>query len=214
MAAVEEMNGPIVVRSALVGYVAGAVQAVEVAAGQRFRDFYYVWIAARADDPPYRTEELERAIAERRARVAVDDDGAIIGFAVGWTVDGEGHLDEVAVTPAHGRRGVGRAVGEVVVWAAGQRLGSVTLTTFRDVPWNCPYYEGLGFRIVETLSPALQSLLDEQAGWGLDPSLRVWSCVDPSPRTSPPPVDRDGPQRASRRCRYVQRATTTVSARP
>jgi hypothetical protein len=31
----------------------------------------------------------------------------------------------------------------------------------------------LGFRIVETLSPGLQSLLDEQAGWGLDPSLRV-----------------------------------------
>ena len=173
MAAVEEMNGPIVVRDALVGDVA-AIQAVEVAAGQRFRDFDDVRIAARADDPPYRTEGLERAIAERRAWVAVDDDGAIIGFAVGWTVDGEGHLDEVAVTPAHGRRGVERAlVGEVVAWAAGQRLGSVTLTTFRDVPWNCPYYEGLGFRIVETLSPALQSLLDEQAGWGLDPSLRV-----------------------------------------
>ncbi|MET0159463.1 MAG: GNAT family N-acetyltransferase [Acidimicrobiales bacterium] len=34
-------------------------------------------------------------------------------------VDGEGLLDELAVAPAHGRRGVGRAlVEEVVAWAA------------------------------------------------------------------------------------------------
>jgi len=36
---------------------------------------------------------------------------------VAWEVDGEGHLDELAVTPAYGRRGVGRAlVDEVVAW--------------------------------------------------------------------------------------------------
>ena len=42
-----------------------------------------------------------------------------------------------------------------------------------DVPWNAPYYEKLGFHVVSTLTPALQALVDEQATWGLDPSLRV-----------------------------------------
>ncbi len=104
----------------------------------------------------------------------MDDRASIVGFAVAWVVDGEGHLDELAVTPAHGRRGVGRAlVDEVVAWALAQGLTSITLTTFRDVPWNAPYYEKLGFRVVPTLTPALQAMVDEQATWGLDPSLRV-----------------------------------------
>jgi predicted N-acetyltransferase YhbS len=80
----------------------------------------------------------------------------------------------LAVTPAHGRRGVGRAlVDEVVAWTVARELPSITLTTFRDVPWNAPYYEKLGFHVVSTLTPALQALVDEQATWGLEPSLRV-----------------------------------------
>ena len=123
---------------------------------------------------PYWTAGLERASIEQRAWVAVDDRGSIVGFAVAWVVDGEGHLDELAVTPAYGRRGVGRAlVEEVVAWTVAQGLASITLTTFRDVPWNAPYYEKLGFHVVSTLTPALQALVDEQATWGLDPSLRV-----------------------------------------
>ena len=151
-----------------------AMQAVESTAGERFREIDDPRISARADDPPYSSEGLARAIAERRAWVAVDDDGSVIGFAVAWTVHGEGHLDELAVTPEHGRRGVGRAlVDEVVAWTATQQMPSITLTTFRDVPWNAPYYEKLGFRIVTPLSPALQALIDQQAAWGLDPSVRV-----------------------------------------
>lgn len=150
------------------------MQAAEVAAGERFRGIEDPRIARTADSPPYWTEGLERACVDQRAWVAVDDVGSIIGFAVAWVVDGEGHLDELVVTPAHGRRGVGRAlVDEVVAWTAAQQLASITLTTFRDVPWNSPYYEKLGFHVVSTLTPVLQALIDEQATWGLEPSLRV-----------------------------------------
>ncbi len=167
------MNAPVIVRSASVDDIA-AMQAVETAAGERFREFDDPRIAQRADDPPYWADGLLGAITENRAWVALDDNRSVIGFAVAWTVDGEGHLDEVAVTPEHGRRGVGRAlVAAVVAWSSTQQLPAITLTTFRDVPWNRPYYEKLGFRIVTAISPALQSLLDEQATWGLDPSLRV-----------------------------------------
>jgi GNAT superfamily N-acetyltransferase len=51
----------------------------------------------------------------------------------------------------------------------------VTLTTFRDVPWNGPFYERLGFRVVAgaELSAALRAIADDETRRGLDPSRRV-----------------------------------------
>ena len=121
---------------------------------------------------PYWTEGLTRAATEQRAWVAIDDLGAVIGFAVAWVIDGEGHLDELAVVPAHGRRGVGRAlVDEVLAWTAARGLPSVTLITFRDVPWNGPYYEKLGFEAVTALTPKLQAAVDQGATWGVKRDL-------------------------------------------
>ena len=167
------MSAPIVIRPSTVNDVP-AMQAVSVAAAARFRGVEDPRIARSADAPPYWTEGLERASVQQRAWVALDDGGSIIGFAVAWLVDGEGHLDELAVVPEHGRRGVGRAlVDRVVTWTVAQGLTSITLTTFRDVPWNARYYEKLGFHVVSPLTPALQALIDQGAAWGLEPSLRV-----------------------------------------
>jgi ribosomal protein S18 acetylase RimI-like enzyme len=167
------VSAPIVIRPATIDDVPG-IQAIEVAAGERFREIDDPRIARCADNPPYWTAGLEKASIEQRAWVAVDEVGSIIGFAVAWVVDGEGHLDELAVAPAYGRRGVGRALVErVFTWTVAQELSSITLTTFRDVPWNGPYYEKLGFHVVSALTPALQALVEQQATWGLEPSLRV-----------------------------------------
>ena len=125
------MKAPIVVRLATADEIP-AMQAAELAAGERFREVDDPRIARCADNPPYSTEGLERAATEGRAWVAVDASGSVVGFAVAWVVDGEGHLDEVAVTPEHGRRGVGRAlVDEVVAWTVcpGPAIGHVD-----DVP--------------------------------------------------------------------------------
>ena len=167
MGSMDYVTMPIVVRNATVDDVA-SMQAVDVVARQRFREIDDARIARCAEDPPYGTEGLTRAATEQRAWVAVDDVGAVIGFAVAWVIDGEGHLDELAVTPAHGRRGVGRAlVDEVLAWSAARGLPSVTLITFRDVPWNGPFYEKLGFEAVTALTPALQAALDQSATWGV-----------------------------------------------
>jgi ribosomal protein S18 acetylase RimI-like enzyme len=171
MGSIDHVKFPIVVRNATAGDVA-SMQAVEVEARQRFREIDDPRIARCADDPPYQAEGLTRAATEQRAWVAIDDLGAVIGFAVAWVIDGEGHLDELAVTPAHGRRGVGRAlVDEVLAWSAARGLPSVTLITFRDVPWNGPYYEKLGFEAVKALTPALQAAVDQGATWGVKRDL-------------------------------------------
>jgi NAD(P)H-dependent FMN reductase/GNAT superfamily N-acetyltransferase len=86
------------------------------------------------------------------------------------------HLEEIDVRPEHGRRGLGtRLVTEVCAWAASAGYDSVTLTTFSDVPWNRPFYERLGFRVVPgaELSAALRVIADDERRRGLDPSRRV-----------------------------------------
>ena len=86
------------------------------------------------------------------------------------------HLDEIDVRPDHGRRGLGRRlVTAVCDWAQRVDFEAVTLSTFRDVPWNMPFYEKLGFEVVpnDMLSPALASVLADEARRGLDTNRGV-----------------------------------------
>jgi GNAT superfamily N-acetyltransferase len=86
------------------------------------------------------------------------------------------HLQEIDVHPEHGRRGVGtKLIREVYSWGAMARFSSITLTTFRGVTWNMPWYLRFGFEVVspEELSPALLSILREEKRRGLDPETRV-----------------------------------------
>ena len=107
---------------------------------------------------------------------------ATIGEATIRPARGE-DLDEIrqielqlSIDPAFARRRIGqRLIDEVDRWAADQQHQEVTLTTFRDVPWNAPYYARLGFRAVDgaELTPALVELLAVEASHGLDPAQRV-----------------------------------------
>jgi GNAT superfamily N-acetyltransferase len=69
------------------------------------------------------------------------------GFAALDEVDGHAHLAELAVRPSHGRRGVGgQLLGGAWRWARGRGCSALTLTTFRDLPFNGPWYARHGFR--------------------------------------------------------------------
>ncbi|MES2306497.1 MAG: GNAT family N-acetyltransferase [Gemmatimonadota bacterium] len=89
---------------------------------------------------------------------------------------GSAHLAELDVHPDHGRRGIGRRLVRAVCdWAATSGCRAVTLTTFRDVPWNGPFYASIGFETLtaKELSPALGRVLQREAESGLDPARRV-----------------------------------------
>jgi ribosomal protein S18 acetylase RimI-like enzyme len=101
---------------------------------------------------------------------------SLIGFAYTDVIDGALHLEELDVLSDWGRRGVGRALVETVVRdARARKLSAVTLTTFRDVPWNAPFYVSLGFRILERgeLTPGLVKLIAYEDARGLPEELRV-----------------------------------------
>jgi GNAT superfamily N-acetyltransferase len=56
------------------------------------------------------------------------------------------HLEQLSVHPEHGRHGVGRALLRAGIdWAVVGGYPELTLTTFRDVPWNGPFYVSEGF---------------------------------------------------------------------
>jgi GNAT superfamily N-acetyltransferase len=118
---------------------------------------------------------FERARREGLLWVARDPDGTPVGFALVQRLGADFHLEELDVLPEHGRRGLGTAlVHTVCEWA--ERAGaSVTLCTFREVPWNAPFYERLGFRPLgpENLTPALAHRIREETARGLPREHRV-----------------------------------------
>ena len=76
--------------------------------------------------------------------------------------------------PDHGRQGLGaRLVVAACRWAARQGYEGVTLTTFRDVAWNQPFYTRLGFEIIpaEERSLALAAVLAREVERELDPYI-------------------------------------------
>jgi len=106
--------------------------------------------------------------------VAVVDE-VVVGFAHVVTYDLHAHLEQVSVLPAYGRRGIGaslvRAAMEEARWSGSERM---SLCTYRDVPWNGPFYRGLGFAEVERLEPFQARLREREAVLRLDePGPRV-----------------------------------------
>ena len=53
-------------------------------------------------------------------------------------------------------------------WARASGLAAVTLTTFRDVPWNAPFYRRVGFEVVDDPTPGLAAVRAAERAEGLD----------------------------------------------
>ena len=99
-----------------------------------------------------------------------------MGFAHLEMLEGCVHLEELDVHPAHGRRGVGSAlVRAVCAWAQAAEFPAVTLTTYREFPWNAPFYRDLGFRALEPgeFTPGLSALVEKESRKGLEAEKRL-----------------------------------------
>ncbi|WP_304455753.1 GNAT family N-acetyltransferase [Nocardiopsis sp. YSL2] len=109
-----------------------------------------------------------------RVLVATASDGRPCGLAATVAIDGHPHLEQIAVDPAHGRRGVGSALlAAVRAEAAARGHGRITLTTFRDLPWNGPWYTARGFAPLPRpeWGPELVRLWEAEAGIRVRPRI-------------------------------------------
>lgn len=156
-----------------------ALADIEHSAAAQFLD---VGLAGDFVDSVIPLEVHQLACDEGRLWVAVDGNDHCVGFALALVLDdGTPLLQEIDVEPRHGRRGLGRRlVAAVTDWARDRRARALVLSTFRDVPWNAPFYAGLGFAIVAegTLSAAERDLREDEAAHGLPLADRVVMRLD------------------------------------
>ena len=153
--------------------------AVEVAAAQRFREIGMTHIA---EAEPTDTAAVLVRIDGGRAYVAVDAHGACVGFAFYRLLDAQRlYLEELDVAPSHAGQRIGaRLIEQVMARAAQEGIAEVVLSTFRDAPWNAPYYARLGFSIVDAaaLDDTLRAIRAHHVSLGLDETQRVFMRAD------------------------------------
>jgi len=145
---------------------------IEYSAGVNFRDITHLaWIA---DDDLMSTEDHLKYVAEGTSWVA-EVDRQVVGFVCAELAAKDLHVWLLAVRMEWQAKGIGRKLmGTVMDYARRNGYKSVTLTTFREVPWNEPFYRSLGFVVLdqENIDSRLTQILDEEIEHGIPGDLR------------------------------------------
>jgi GNAT superfamily N-acetyltransferase len=148
------------------------VQEIDRASAQMFSDVGMPEISGLL----WPLEALAACRVAGRLWVIIGCDDRPAGFLVTDVVDGCSHVEQVSVDPGSARRGLGRALlDHAAEEAAADGVPALTLTTFADVPWNAPYYERCGFRVLDDaeVTAGLRAIRRREAAIGLDRWPRV-----------------------------------------
>jgi GNAT superfamily N-acetyltransferase len=153
----------ITVRPTRPGDVA-SLPAIERAAGERFReDPCLAWLA----DGEVISAEQHLEYAERGLSWLALANDQPVGFILAEAHPSSLFIVELSVDLDWQGKGIGR---QLIACVAGHArtlgLASLTLTTFRDVPWNAPFYARLGFEKMTTLTPELRQKREEETAHG------------------------------------------------
>ncbi|HBM8318442.1 TPA: GNAT family N-acetyltransferase [Enterobacter cloacae] len=142
-----------------------ALPAIERAAGQRFRDYpELAWLA----EGEVISAEQHLDYAERGLSWLALANDQPVGFILAELHASSLFIVELSVHLDWQGKGIGRRLIACVADQARKRgLASLTLTTFRDVPWNAPFYARLGFEMITTLTPELREKREEETAHGL-----------------------------------------------
>lgn len=149
-----------------------ALGAIERDAGELYRSVGYDFCA---DGPVTGDDELRETLAQGAVLVA-EHTGRLGGFALIQRLDSRAYLAELSVARACQKRGIGRRlIARAECWARAQGLAEMTLTTFRDVPWNAPFYARSDYQAFapDATHPGLRAIQARQAAAGIAKRPRV-----------------------------------------
>ncbi len=116
-------------------------------------------------------ESLLPAQRAGRLLVAVTHADEPVGFGRHGTPGPIPDVEEAGVLAGYAGRGLGvRLLDAAEEWARKRGYRRMTLTTYRDVPWNGPWYRRMGWEVVEEdrLTPELRALRKREGAAGLD----------------------------------------------
>jgi GNAT superfamily N-acetyltransferase len=136
-----------------------------------------------ADNPPTGEETFREAVAADLLHVA-EQHGRRVGFTLALVHGAACHLEQMSVDPASHRQGIGSALLRHLIEEAKSRgIARITLSTFKHVAWNGPYYERFGFRYLtdSELTTPLTEVRRDEAAAGLDMSARGIMAFDVAP---------------------------------
>ncbi len=124
--------------------------------------------------PSSSADHHAKVIAKGRSLAALVD-RQIVGFAEAGPVGRELHLHELSVTRAHQNKRIGATLlGALKIDARNSGYRAITLNTFRDIPWNAPFYARHDF--VELLNleghPHLAESLESAVALGIPAERR------------------------------------------
>ena len=118
-------------------------------------------------------------VAERKAEGPGDQGSGfthpMAGFALCRALPSGLHLQELSVHGSFQRQGLGQMLlDHVINHARSQRYPLVSLTTYRDIPWNGPFYEQAGFEILPPDEGPLElkAILEAEIVNGASPQAR------------------------------------------
>lgn len=151
-----------------------ALPAIEHAAAELFRPLDLINFDDGIDVVPL--DVLKRQCGEGLLWVATKDDTPV-GFVIVDLREGDYYVSELDVHPDHGRKGLGAALMKLACDEAFARgFARVTLNTFRDVPWNAPFYACLGFTEIAEADwrPWMVALAGHMEQSGMDLKTRVY----------------------------------------
>ena len=145
---------------------------IESAAGKLFQQIEGLAGIAGMHTVP--VDRLQRYIRKGHCLVAHVGE-VMVGFLVNEPFRRELHIWEFNVHPQFQQRGIGAGLMRAcLIDARNSGFKAVTLTTFRDVEWNAPFYARLGFEEVTALDahPRLAGELALEADHGLPADRR------------------------------------------